>query len=268
MSAQPTGLDVALEILSTRLYSDCSAKRKHEPELLEAGRELLRQVTFARSNQSSDHKLVRIAKACLTDPDAGPIAAALVERLKQAATVYEIYFFDHNDLLRALLEAQPAAVLDALLLGEDRWAGHGLIEHLGDGGNLTDAISCEALIAWCEGDREHRYPLAASIITFACRLEATGSQAWSEQAKALLANAPDPKNVLPVFVNRFRPMSWSGSRAALIEANARLLDSVESLVPSGLMPFVTEVKAQLAQEVAQLRQQEREQDRARDERFE
>ncbi|MNT69034.1 hypothetical protein D3C72_2073130 [compost metagenome] len=110
--------------------------------------------------------------------------------------------------------------------------------------------------------------IAASIITFARRLEESGPRVWSEQAKALLAGAPDPKSVLAVFIERFRPMSWSGSRAAIMEANARLLDSLESNFPSSLMPYVFEAKAQLAQAVARERQQETEQDRARDERFE
>src|SRR6185369_9068532 len=90
--------------------------------------------------------------------------------------------------------------------------------------NPADAISCEALITWCEGDGERRYPLAASIITFARRPAANGPQVWSDQVKALLAHAPDPRTVLAVLIGRFHPMNWSGSRAALMEANARLLD--------------------------------------------
>ena len=53
-----------------------------------------------------------------------------------------------------------------------------------------------------------------------------------------------------------------------METNARLLDSLESNGPSHLMPFVTEAKAQLAQEVAREREWETKQDRVRDERFE
>jgi hypothetical protein len=210
-------------------------------------------------------------KACLTGPDAGPIAAAVAVRLRQAVAAHETNSFDNDDLLRALLKVQPAAALDALFAGEEKDQGTGVsvFNRLGDRpGNPADAISREALIAWCEGDRERRYPLAASIITFACRPEASGPQVWSEQAKALLASAPDPRSVLAVLIERFRPMSWSGSRAALMEANARLLDSLESHVPSGLMSFVTEAKTQLAQEIARERQRETEQDRARDERFE
>jgi hypothetical protein len=63
-------------------------------------------------------------------------------------------------------------------------------------------------------------------------------------------------------------MGWSGSRAALMEVNTRLLDSLGSELPAELTPFVVEAKDQLAREVATERQQETEEDRARDERFE
>jgi hypothetical protein len=268
---QADGFDVAVEILSMRLHSDSSAQREHEPELLEAGQELLLRLTFQGSNQHRDYELTGIVKACLIGSKAGSIAAEVVARLRQSVTAYEINSFDNDNLLRALLELQPAAVLDALFVGDenDQWVSVNLFRLLGDSeGNPADAISCEALIAWCDGDGERRYPFAASIITFARRLETSGPQIWSEQAKALLAHVPDPRTVLAVFIERFRPMSRSGSRAALIEANAQLLDSLEAHVLSGIMPFVTEAKAQLAREVAQERQQETKEDRARDERFE
>lgn len=268
---QSDGFDVALEILSMRLYSDCSAQRVHEPGLLEAGRELLQRVTFRRSNQRADYQLAGVARACLSGTDGGPIAADIAMRLRQAVSTYETSSFDNDYLLTALLEVQPVAVLNALFAGneEDQQMGIRMFEHLGDHRrNPADAISCEVLIAWCERDRERRYALAASVITFACRPEASGPQTWSEQAKALLARTPDPRRVLAVFIKRFWPMSWSGSRAALAEENARLLDSLESFAPPNLMLFITEAKTKLAQEIARERQRETEQDRARDERFE
>lgn len=268
---QPDGFDVALDILYMRLYSDRSAQREHEAELLEAGRELVRRVKFHKGKQREDYQLAGVAKACLTAPDTGSIAAELAARLRQAVASRETYPWDNDDLLTALLEVQSTAVLEALFDGNehDQKEGIRVFEHLsGHRRNPADSVSCDALIAWCEGDRERRYPLAASIITFAHRPEASGSQVWSEQAKALLARAPDPRSVLAVLIRSFRPMSGSGSRAALMEANARLLDSLESLVPSSLMPFVTEVKAKFAEEVARERQWETSLDRARDERFE
>ncbi|MGY4503785.1 hypothetical protein ACVWYH_007742 [Bradyrhizobium sp. GM24.11] len=124
-----------------------------------------------------------------------------------------------------------------------------------------------SLIAWCDRDRGRRYAQAASIVTFARRAEESGPQVWSEQAKALLTNADDPRRVLAVFVERFRPMSWSGSRAALIEANARLLDTLEPEL-SEMISFLAEAKSRFAREIAAERQWETERDQARDERFE
>lgn len=271
MADQADGLDMAINILSLRLYSDSSVQRQHAPELLEAGREILRRVTFPRSQQGIDYRLANIVKACLIGPHADRIAAGVAMRLKQAVLAYETSAFQNHHLLRALLERQPAVVLDALFGGDedDHWVGFNLFRSLGDlRGTPLDMISCEDLIGWCDRDGEQRYPLMASFITFAGGPEENGPSVWSEHAKALLAHAPNPRPVLEVFIERFRPMSWSGSRAALMEANAQLLDSLETDVLSRIMPFVTEAKARLSQEVAQMRQQETNEDRARDERFE
>ncbi|MNF34838.1 hypothetical protein D3C84_156910 [compost metagenome] len=228
---QLDGFDVALEILCMRLFSDRSAHRAHEPKVLEAGRELLQRVTFGKNiNKRVNRQLADVVKASLTTPDSFRIAAELAARLKHAVAMYETRWVGNDSLLKALLVSQPVVVLEALFAGEEkdeRVAVSMFYRTHGRRGDLADSISCEALIAWCEGDRERRYSLATSIITFACHPEASGPQIWSEQAKTLLANAPDPKRVLTVLIGRFRPMRWSGSRAALIEANAQLLNSLE-----------------------------------------
>ncbi|MBN2700208.1 MAG: hypothetical protein JXR29_02010, partial [Methylothermaceae bacterium] len=268
---EPEGFDVALNILYMRLHADRSDHREHEPKILEAGRELLRRLTFHKGNQCEDYQLTGFIRTSLTVPGAGPVAAEIAARLRQAVASGETYPWDNDNLLTALLEVQPMPVLESLFDGNERerQAGIRMFENLGDHrGNPADAISCKALIAWCEGDPECRYPLAAAIITFTHRPEASGPQVWSEQAKALVARAPDLRSVLSVFISRFRPMSWSGSRASQMEANGRLLDSLVSLIPSSLIPFVTEAKAKLAEEVARERQWETQKDRGQDERFE
>lgn len=268
---KPDGFEVALNVLSMRLYSDRSAQRQHEPELLDAGRELLRRIRFRRGTQRDDYELAVVVRACLTGPEAAPLAAEVAGLLRRAVMAYETYSSDNDDLLKAMLAVQPTAVLDALFEGDDQEqrAGVGVLDNLHDHRlNPSDEISCEKLIAWCDQDRERRYSLAASFVTFSRRAEEGGPKVWSEQARALLAHAPDPGSVLAVFVERFRPMSWSGSRAALMEANARLLDSLEVGGSANLLQLAANAKAQLAREVARERERETERDRARDERFE
>jgi hypothetical protein len=265
------GFDVVLDILAMRLYSNRQAKRAVEPELLEAGRELIRRVQFKKNNQRDDYQLAEVARECLNTPDASTLAAQLTRRLLLAVATYETYAFDNDDLLRALLQAQPLAVLDALFQGEDfdRNAGISIFEHLHDyQANPADEISSNDLISWCDNHRELRYELAASFISFRHREAENGPVAWSEHAKMLLAHAPNRRAVLASFVERFRPSSWGGSRATLIEANARLLDSLQPEVSAELSTFIAEAKGRLATVIADERKWENLQSRDRDERFE
>lgn len=269
---QPDGFYVALEILHMRLHSDRSAQREHEAEIFETGQQLLRRAMFRKGKDSDDYELAGVVKTCLAAPETASVAAEVAVRLRQAVAANEAHAWDNHAMLAALFEVQPMAVLTAFFEGneKDQLAGIDLFEHLEYNlpNNPANSISSEALIAWCEEDRERRYQFAASIITFAHHPEASAHQNWSEQAMALLANAPDPKSVLEVFIKRFRPVSCSGSHAALMEENGRLLDSLELPVLSSLSSFVAEAKAKLAEEVARQRQWETKQDRVQDERFE
>ncbi len=173
----------------------------------------------------------------------------------------------HVELIRTLLAVQPIAVLDALAEGEPRdpSAEIRLIDVLAEHSpGFADVISSADLVAWCGRDPAVRYPFAAAIVSFARRAEETAPLIWSDQAKALLANAPDSGCVLKVFVDRIS----SGFGAALMEANAGLLDDLETEVSPDLAHIVDEAKARLEREIAEERHWETEWDNARDERFE
>ena len=70
------------------------------------------------------------------------------------------------------------------------------------------------------------------------------------------------------LVRQLRPMSWSGSRAAILESNAKLLDQLLTYTDPAVVEFVTAEKARLAEEVERERRHETEHDRDADERFE
>ncbi|NEU12101.1 hypothetical protein G3T14_08145 [Methylobacterium sp. BTF04] len=204
ISQQPDGFDVALEILCMRVYSDRLEQRQHETELLEAGQELLQRLQFRRGNQRDDHNLARVVRACLTGPEAATLATEITGQLRRAVAAHETHSFDNDDLLKALLAVQPTAVLDALFEGDARecQAGVNVFDHLHNHRpNPADVISCEKLIAWCNQNRERRYLLAASFVTFAHRTEESGPQVWSEQAKALLVHASNPGDVLARLIH-------------------------------------------------------------------
>lgn len=269
---QPEGFPTALEIVSMRLHSDTSAKRSHSPTALEAGAELLRRVIF-RNNNKDDFDLAVVIRACLREPRAATIAAEFTSRLKEAVRTGETYGLNNTDVLKALFETQPEATLEALFAGgeEDQQLGISIFEFVGDREvDPLEVVPPQVLIDWCERDPQNRYELAASVVGFARSPEQddASSQAWSEQATALLSRAPEPAKVLEQFVRRFQPMSWSGSRAAIIESNAKLLDSLDAQLAERIATAISDAKQQLAQNIQRERASETQEDRARDERFE
>ena len=269
IAVQPDGFDVALEILYMRLHSDRSAQRSHAARLLQAGRDILCGCSFGTGGQRSDHRMAEVVRVCLEGSEGRPIAAALAASLRKAVAAYETYAFNNTDLLAALLAVQPSATLDALFSGPDGAVeGAAVFEHLrGHRANPADLISCEDLVSWCSQDHGDRYTLAASIITFMGTPDDSGP-AWSAQAQALLARAPHPDQVLEAMVERFRPRSWSGSRASIMEVNARLLDQTAPFLSSDLGSVVAALRTKLLQDIAEERRWESERDRAQDERFE
>jgi hypothetical protein len=74
--------------------------------------------------------------------------------------------------------------------------------------------------------------------------------------------------VLQIFEDRFAPRIWSGSRAAILEANAAALDSLPAQFSDDLMRYVGQLKTQLLERAARWRRDETERDWDRDERFE
>jgi hypothetical protein len=195
----------------------------------------------------------------------------IINRLKTAISKFETYPFHHEDVLEALFAVQPRAMLDAVFPAD-------VHKHLLDfqlfqdfetrRPNPLDALTLNDLIDWCDELPNVRYPVAASTITMVRRPNPKAAQEWSKEAIEVLTRCPEPEAVLEQYVIRLKPMSWSGSRAALMETNAHLLDDLESRIPSGLVPSLCDARARLIEAAQIERAQETERDRSRDERFE
>lgn len=267
----PEGYYVALDILHMRMFADRANGRMVAPELLEAGRELLRRVTFQKRKTQDDYNLSQLVECCLTGPDAALVATDAVLAVLRAVESHQTYALECADFLSALAAAQPKAVLDAMF-GGDEEQREAVIYHfdyiVDHRPNWADAIPSNVLTAWCAEDPIVRYPLAASVVTFSRRADGNQPRGWSEHATALLAAAPNALSVLKVFIERFWPTSWSGSRAAIAEENSRLLDSNEVQALAEAREMVLQAKAELARAVIEERQRETKRDRDRDGRFE
>jgi len=254
-----------------RLHSDTDQKRDHAPECIDAGRELMRSLAFRRNDVRQSYRLEIIAQACLGGLDGAAMAQEVCRKLKESIAKYETYANDHNRLLQGLLTVQPAAVLDGLFASDSADPGVGirifqdLIQHQT---NPIDLVSKEELARWCDQDPAIRYPIAAAIVTAFTRADGKALPKWTETALYLLEKAPERVKVLELFVRRFIPMSWSGSRAMIVESNARLLDDLEGYPDPSVVEIVAREKKRLTSVVQAERRAETLADSRRDERFE
>jgi hypothetical protein len=273
LAAKPNGgFDSAIEILYMRFFSDWQEKRPLDPTLIQVGRELIAMFDLTTGRQERDHRIGSIIKACLTGADDAKGIEALCRKLKKAVASREVYAFSQDELLKSLFKAHPAVALDELLGGDDaeRKLGCEIIRdvshhHL----NPLALVPLDVLVTWCDRKPNDRYPLMASVIpVFEGKQDQPSPLGWSAAALAILDKAPDRAAALRQFVCRFRPRSWSGSRAAAMETRLPLLRQLETHADADVATFAKVDGARLRKEIDQERERETKDDKANDERFE
>lgn len=272
IAAMPAGFGVVADKLDMRLFVDNRDKRAHAPEIVEVGRELMRAYVPTGRNDNEDRELQRVVCACLRAPEDAGIVRDICLRLKEAAESNTTQPYAHDDLLQGLLKVHPVAALDGFFVGgeDERKEGIGFFESLLQARkNPVDVVPKEALAQWCDQAPDIRYPIAASIISpFTGNRDEAGSRSWSETALYLLERAQDRLAIMRRYTYRFAPMSWSGSRAAIMESNARLLDDLLDHPLADVREFAASEKVRFAGVVEAQRQAEAERGRREDERFE
>jgi hypothetical protein len=269
---QPEGVNVAIELLGNRLYADRSEKRERPPELVTAGCELLRRLTFSKRDPRQDHELETILSECLGGTQGPALVTDVCAKLKRAIIAYETHTFYHTVLLHGFFKAQPKAGLDGLCAGgqSELQTGMRIIADAARArGNPLDAIADDVLLAWCDEDPALRYPAIAGAVTITQPAPERGAQKWSSIARKLIDRAPDKREVLKHLIRQFWPLGgWVGSFAATLEANAQLLEELRPHPDPDVDTFLVEQHALLVQEVAAKRGEEQTLTRWQDERFE
>jgi hypothetical protein len=273
IARRPGGNAVSLEIISMRLHADQSEKRQPLPEVREAGRALLSEFKFHDRNGREAHegyRLGAVAHACLAGPEGICVVRDICHRLMTAAEDHYISGDDYGDLMEALLLVHPIVVLDELFSGDERPCKRSVdllrSFRLADK-VVTDVVSDETFLAWCDQDPIPRYPLAAAVATLFRRPKDGEPHQWTPLTESLLKKAPDPRLVLNEIVWRLQPSGWSGSLATKLEERLKLLDSLPS-DDTMLVTAMVEAKAYLQKRIDTERRREAEESRSRNTRFE
>lgn len=269
IASKPQGFDVSLEILFMKLHLEKDKKSKMDPELLLAGRELMLKIDFGRIDFREDYHLGEVVRICLVGEEGSAVAANLCSRFRECLSKRTAFASSYDDMLQALLSVQPTASLDAFFPGDATQETVLIIENsLWHRTNPFDSVEEADLLAWCEQKPESRYPLMAGAVTIYDKGTNSGLRRWSERALRLLRKSPNPVEVLKQYVRQFAPSCWSGSRAAAIESNVRLLDDLSEFSDTAVSEFVKGEKIRFAGVSEAEKRMEKARHRTSDERFE
>jgi hypothetical protein len=269
IAAKPDGFDTAIEIHHMRVFADRQDKKEIVPALIEAGRDLLNALTFAEYRQNEDHRISDLVKQCLAGPDGLAPFNVVCTNLKQGLANHEVYAHNGGRLFQALFKVQPLAALDAFFGGNDAETfSAAILDASGHATNPLVSVAIDDLISWCDRSPDDRYERMAGVIPLYKGKEDEPRVEWHPMATALLGKAPDRVAVLTEFVRRFRPMMWSGSRAAVMETRLPLLHALQTNTDPALVALATAEEASLKIEIQHDRENETRRDRYADERFE
>ncbi len=249
-------------------YTDVSS-------LLSLGRALLLSLDPRSSvHQRLDHDLATVASACLKGPEGAQAASAICKLLAEAFGSHILSFHELHIFIKAVFRVQPIAALSALLQSPpDHGTAYPTILSMFEDfselhRNPIGEVEDDIVLEWCARDPARNFAAAATSVSYSRTGPEGGGLIWTDLAQTMLEQAPEPRNVLASFVARFQPHSWSGSRAAIIEANTALLVSVESSTHDDLAMLARQERQRLLEECRSERRWESEMSRRDDERFE
>lgn len=180
-----------------------------------------------------------------------------------------------GNILMPFFKVCPVAALDGCYFqdsdGSYRTALRILSVRLDRHGNsAVGAVSESALIDWCSESPKDRFIFAART----CKLFDWSTQGEdnvtgiASTAMGVLRNAPDKKAILDIFLDRFHPMSWSGSLAVIMRQRMMLLDQLKSIEDRELDFLIDEAKSRFSRVLASEEKREEIEERSRTGSFE
>lgn len=257
---------MAIEILHMRLHGQ-SKKDDISDIILSTGRQLLATYQFKnnRANQM-DYKLSNLIRACLTGDDATEDTRILSNNLFNALKSYDIYPGDYRGVLKALATMQPLTFISSFL---DKGKLVGRINSVfSDEMDPLSVIDDDTIINWCEYNPEVRYPIVASTIRPYQKNENKNKLEWTPLALKIIDNYSNPLEVLDQFKSILRPMSWSISRAEVMQHRLCLISDLKNHGNNSIADWARNEESVFEQEIRSEREWELNNERDRNESFE
>ncbi len=227
LSSKDGGLDVAIEVLSMRLYG-AESKEGLSECILNIGREIIFHLNFdSDSNKRDNHHEGQIIKICYRGDQGLNAARELCEKLYSNFISYKIGPYDYNEVISSMVEVQPKVFLDVFLSNDNDEVMRRISQIIYEEHDILSYIDEPVIKEWLEYDFEKRVPLFASVIRPYKFYSNNKEMQWHPFARWLFENYSNPVIILDSFKKKFFPTSWSGSYAETVSKYVPLITSLK-----------------------------------------
>ncbi len=225
-------------------------------------------------NSNLTYHLKEIVIFALHSESAPKMASAVLKRVIKEIAANWSSIVQLGEILSPFFEKYPQEALDSIYCSDEKqlfltlWM---LIDQSHSSRSENSAIAAvpkDALLKWCAVSPTDRTLFAAETCLLFNRvntLDSSGNRktetSLSETALALLEFAPDQEKILNIFVRRFSPRTWSGSRAAIMRQRLKVLDQINTQNNPDLATYIANIKTDFAQSIAKEEREEEKHER-------
>jgi hypothetical protein len=266
------GVAVVTEIIGMRIFGARSDKLPIGETLKGAGRDLLEQLHFKTQMPQSHHLLCDVVVASLDRPEHEDLARLLCTCVVDGIKNHRVYAWDVDDVIEALMKTFPTVALDIFVECDetDEYMSAWSIfrDVRGNRACPLQSLPDQVWMEWAEAKPQSRYVRLANVVKFSDASDDDKAVRWSSAAEKIISATPESSKVLDVFLDRFWPMSYSGSQADILATRMPMIEALLHHSRPEVAAWARENAPKFADSIARVREREAEQDRKRDERFE
>ncbi len=261
------GLAVVFEILHMAQYGADERRADEKIELEEISFEFLFGLDWSRlvyRRNDEGYEIEEVVSFALHPSLNADAAAALLKRIiPPDENGYGDYDETRKAAMRPFFRKYPRVAMDQVCKPNESNSYDSLIYLLSnrfqdEGSSMVGLVPDDVLIEWCCEDRDNRIPFVFEHLPLFEKNndESDGPQIRSA-IKSLWRVAENKRAVLKCLTDRMVPMSWSGSRADIIEERAVILDQLKDNGEPETIEVLEDSRNVLSEIISKERERER-----------
>lgn len=280
INALDKGYLSTIELLDMRFFQAAAREYTPNEEIRATARETIRKLIAEHRSalqRAPGYKIDRLLEIGLGVAAPADEVREIIELVCEGIETGRLYAFDLDHVIAALVKNHPEMLLDAVLeSGEKRLriASSLFRDRVGGEGASLNESPLDRVMAWCGDEQERVQKVAAAVHSYVGSGSTDPSadhpkhMVLSQHIKSLLAVATDKQAIVESMYEDISPLSWSGSRANIMEARSKAFEELLNYPDAAVRELVRTKLSILVQTIHREREREAAEHNEREQRFE